>query len=103
MLAYLSLLNPLYDLRFLSISHSENVFRIEIMIILACERCFIATAGNTSVLSWQAMIFLERSGTLLNIRFSKILVITTTTFIHIIQVEETFLLSFRTTKSKTGS
>ena len=44
MLAYLSLriLDLFYDLRFLSLSYSENVFRIEIMIFLACERSCIA-------------------------------------------------------------
>ena len=38
MLAYLSLLNLFYDLRFLSLSYSENVFRIETMIFSHAKR-----------------------------------------------------------------
>ena len=49
MLAYLSLLNLFYDLRFLSLSYRENVLRIEIMIFLACEtKAVVFSAKKTS-------------------------------------------------------
>ena len=78
MLSYLSLFNLFYDLRFLTLSYSENVLRMRrnndisrLRKQLYFQRRRQATAGNTSVLSSQAMILLESPGTLLNIRFSK--------------------------------
>ena len=81
MLSYLSLFNLFYDLRFLTLSYSENVLRMRrnndisrLRKQLYFQRRRQATAGNTSVLSSQAMILLESSETLLNIRFTKIFV-----------------------------
>ena len=66
MLAYLSLLNLLYDLDSFPALYSEKVFHIEMMIFLACERLYFwrtqATAGNASVISSQVIVFPESSG-----------------------------------------
>ena len=77
MLAYLSILNLFYDLRLLSLSHSKTIFLIEIMLFLACESsCFFGDEDKRKpeIPLCYAMILLESSGTLLSIRFSKILV-----------------------------